>query len=457
MSEFAADPIRMMRRLRARFGEIAAIEDGGFRVVFLFSPELNQRVLSDSETFHSRFFAIRGSKRSAQRRLTEGLLSMNGQKHKRHRRMVKDPFSRRAISGYRDHIAQLATEMIAGWREGDVIDINKHTTQLMQRAVSGLIFGLDMTDLAYEIGEMTETWVDYNHRLGPLAFAPHPDLNDQYEQMLAFAEKLEAKVLELIQHRRESSQEHHDVLSLLLQAHDEQGGISDEELVGHVTLLFAAGHLTTAHTLTWTLFLLAQHPEVLAKLNRELHDHLGGRIPEIADIERLPYLARVIRESMRVLPASSYSQRVNTKSVELGPLTCAPGSIFIFSQFMTHHSADIYEAPDRFDPDRWLNISPSAYEYMPFGAGPRMCIGAALSMQILSITLPTLLQRFHLESIAGSRVDARVVSTMLNPMTPVLMRIRDAAASIHLQPVNGTIHDLVELRDVIDRRGVLAA
>ncbi len=444
MREFAADPIRLMRRLHAEHGDAAALEDEGFRVHFIFSAALNQQVLSDSKRFHSQFFAVRGSRRSSQRRLTEGLLSMNGEQHKRQRRLVKEPFSRKSIVEYGDAIQRLAVEMVDAWTPGQTVDINEHMTRFMLKTSSALLFGLDAPQFALEIGEMTHHWVHYNHLVGPLAFAPHEELNGVYEELLAFSEQLEAKVLDLIQMRRSSGELGHDVLSLLIQANDAEGGITDKELVGHVTLLFAASHLTTAHTLTWTLLLLAQHPDVMRSLAEELDRELGGRLPTPADLDRLEVLDRVLKESMRIMPASSYSQRFATESMALGPFQLRPGSLVIFSQFMTHHSAALYDEPDRFLPDRWQTISPSPYAYLPFGAGPRMCVGAPLAMQILKQTLPVILQQYKVTCVPHSRVEAKVVSTMLNPMLPVWMTLDACDGKFISQPIAGNIHELVQ-------------
>jgi cytochrome P450 len=169
-------------------------------------------------------------------------------------------------------------------------------------------------------------------------------------------------------------------------------------------------------------------------------------------MERLPVVERVIKESMRILPASAYSQRVTAAPVELGPFKLAPGSGIIFSQFITHHMPELYSEPEVFQPDRWLRINPSPYQYLPFGAGPRMCIGASLAMLIMKTTLPALLQKFKVSVVPNSVVNTKVISTMLGPTTSVMMRIDSQDGRFESQPVRGTIHDLVDLREVASIR-----
>ncbi len=443
MQNFADDPIAMMRQLHQTHGDIACVEDEQAKAYFVFHPQYNQILLSQPQKFHSRFFALRGSRRSSQRRLTEGLLSMNDDEHRRHRRLVKEPFSRRSIASYASTIRTITSELIDSWQIGQTVDINAEMTQYMLRMTSALLFGIDHPEKAYEIGHMIDQWVRYNHRLGPMAFASHPDLADEYESMLAFGEQLEQKVRQFATMKRQQPSRGDDVLSLLLQAHDDEGDINDDQLVGHITLLFAAAHLTTAHTFTWTHLLISQHPEIAQKLLEEFQKVLQGRSPQVEDLPDLKYLERVIKESMRIMPASAYSQRINVEPVELGPFQIPTGSAIIFSQFMTHHRPDFYPDPQRFDPDRWLAASVSPYSYLPFGAGPRMCVGAGLALQILSTALPMMYQRFRLSVVPQTTIDAKVISTMLNPMTPVMTTLCQQDGDYQEVSLNGNISDLV--------------
>lgn len=443
METFAADPVAFMKQLKQEQGDLARVDEGPVSVYFVFNAELNKQVLSNATDYHSQFFAIRGSKRSAQRRLTSGLLSMNGEAHREHRRLVKNPFSRKGIQQYYDLTVQFAEEMLSEWSVGDVFDVNEQMTQYMLRVISAVLFGVDKPEMAFRIGKMIDRWVHYNHELGPLAFSPNSQLSDRYSEMLDYAEELEKEVAELVQMRHECGLGN-DILSLLIQASEKEGGITQEELIGHITLLFAAGHLTTAHTLTWTLVLLSQHPEIMTQLHQELHNTYEGIAPTLEQAESMPFLERVLKESMRVLPSSSYSQRMAANSTQLGDQQLRPGSIVIFSQFMTHHSEQYYENPDRFDPDRWLNTNVSPYAYLPFGNGPRMCIGAALAMQILKVSVPMLLKSFKIEMVPGTQVDARVISTMLNPMTPIMVQLKPVSDEYRTTPIHGTVYDLVD-------------
>jgi cytochrome P450 len=443
--DFPRDPLHCMRRLWRTHGDFAVLEQNGQRLAFAFGPEYCQRVLSDTRTFHSQFFAIRGPRNSPQRRLTCGILSMNGEEHKRHRRLIMGPFQKGALASHFDPLVRLAEQQGDDWQPGQVRDVFQDMTRYMLRVTSSLLFGCDMPQLAYEIGRLIERWVSMNHEVGMAAFVPDQKASSSYSDLLELAAALEEKTRAMIAFRR-SRAPGADLLSGLLHAHDDAGvALTDDELIGQTTVIFGAAHLTTANTLTWTLFLLAQHPQTAEELADELATVLGGRAPTPEQLEQLPMLDRVLKESMRLLPASAYSQRVCAEPVALGPLQLPKGTPVIFSQVITHHMASLFADPERFQPERWRYIAPSPYAYFPFAAGPRMCIGAGLALMTLKITLAVLLQRHQLGVVPGAAVNARVHHTMLNPTSGMPMRVMRPGAPFVSVPVGGNIHDLVAL------------
>jgi cytochrome P450 len=449
--DFPEDPGRCMLRLHERFGDIAALREGDQQLVFVFGPHYVQEVLSDADTYHSRFFAIRGPRQSAQRRLTCGLMSMNGEDFKRHRRLVMGPFQKKVIPTYHDSICQLARELVESWQPGDVRDLHDEMTQYMLRVTCGLLFGLDHPELAYEVGRMIGEWVDMNHETGMLAFVPDAKLNDSYDRLLELGVQLESAIVKMVEMRRSAATPGGDVLSLLIQANDETGAVSNDELIGQIALLYGAAHLTTANTLTWTQFLLAQHPSIARRLLEET-SQIRGDAPTLDEVAKLPLTERVIKESMRLLPASSYSQRISAHPVRLGPFDLKRGTPVIFSQFITQRSTDQFTEPRTFHPDRWETISPSPYQYFPFGAGPRMCLGAPLAMLTMKTTLTMIFNRFRLSVVAGAKIDAQIVSTMLSPTTSVPVRIAAQDGQFQSSPVAGRICDLVDLPEVDSAR-----
>ena len=362
LMDFPEDPIACMRSLHAEFGDVAVLEDQGQRIAFVFSPELNREVLADSNTYHSRFFAIRGGRRSAQRRVTSGLLSMNGAEHRESRRVMMDVFTRRVLPQYHSTISNLTEGLMADWEVGQTHDLNTEMVHFMVRMTNALLFGIDDAEYSIELGIKIDKWVRQNHEVGMGALVASEQYTEQYEKLLNMADDLEVSIQEMLSRHRQnnSASQRPDVLSLMFKAQASEQQLSDDKLVGHATLTFAAAHLTTAHTFSWTLFLLAQHPEVMDRLAEELSSGTSDSTT-YDELKGCSYLDWVIKESMRVLPASSYSQRVCAESAKLGPLNLPAGTPVIFSQFMTHHRGDIFEDPHVFRPERWENCSPSAY------------------------------------------------------------------------------------------------
>ncbi len=457
LMQFADDPIGCMRRLNQDHGDLAVLEENDQRLVFVFSPELNHEVLSNTQVYESRFFAVRGNRNSAQRRVTSGLLSQNGTEHRDARRMMKDAFAKKILPAYHQTICQLACELTDSWHAGDACDLNSEMVQFMLKMTAALLFGVDDAAFAYRLGALIDRWVHRNHEIGMGALVSSPQFAEGYDDLLQQAEELEQSVRDMFQSHRSTQHDRLNILSLLFQAQQSQGQLTDNQLTGHATLLFAAAHLTTAHTFSWTLFLLSQHPDVLQKLQTELSTRVAAGIPTLEELDRLPYLDAVIKESMRVLPASSYSQRIAVQPTSLGPVRMNPGTPVIFSQFITHHRPDIYADADHFKPERWATITPSAYEYLPFGAGPRMCIGAPLAMAEIRTALTIMLKRFNFQIQPMSTVNGHVISTMLGPTSSIPATLLPCDRLPVSVPVLGSVHDLVQLPDAARAISIPAA
>jgi cytochrome P450 len=293
------------------------------------------------------------------------------------------------------------------------------------------------------------------------ALVPSEQFNRGYEELLEFADVLEQEILALIHTRRASQELGRDVLSNLVRTHDEEGNLSDEELVGQATVLLSAAHMTTAHSLTWSLFLLAQHPTIMSALWDELQtgrppgSFVGtdsqpgvprpdGTLPKGED---LTLLDRVIKESMRILPASAYSQRVNMVEATIGPLHLQRGTGIVFTPIITHRLPELYPQPDRFLPDRWIGFQPNPYAYIPFGGGPRLCIGGPLATAIVRIALRQILSQYRLTVSPGAEINAHIESTMLVPTNGMPMRIDLADGQFECSPISGNLLELVDLTE----------
>jgi cytochrome P450 len=442
--DFAADPIGSMRHLQSTCGDIAALRENDRQLVFVFSPEYNKQILTRTDDFHSYFFAMRGAKRSSLRELTSGLLSMNGEEHAQQRRIVKSAFSRPAIQSYTGMVRVLTSRQIAEWQTGEVRDAAAETTRLMLAITSSMLFGMQDLDAALETGEMMDEWARRNHAIGTSALVARSDTFEKYEELLELSDRIAVRMRAMIEFKERDKSPGEDVLSLLIRARRAGANLTESQVVGQAALVFAAGHMTTAHTLAWMLYLLAQHPEWQGRIIDECCDD-DTEVSAVLSGDVSSPMERVIRESMRVLSGSAYSQRRAARDVQVGPAVIPAGSMTVFSQFMTHRRPDLYPEPDVFNPDRWLTIRPGAYEYLPFGAGPRLCIGAALAMSIIRTVIPMMLQKNRFSVVADSEINAQVISTMLAPSTHIPLRLISDGTQIEPAAVAGNIADLVRI------------
>lgn len=321
MIRLLRDPLRTLPRLYREHGEVAAINRGDPSLVCAFGPQYNQQLLPHARQFeHFADFPLRVPEGSAFERMQSNLTTLNGDVHRRQRRLMMPAFSRSAIHGHRDDMVAVAERHLAGWKPGARVDVAQQMMAITLDVMMKCLFGLDVDDDTTELGRMSTDFLQYV--ISPATILMPLDLPWlPYGRLLRLCERFERRLLGMAHERRSSAHEGRDVLSILLDAHDEDGTrLSDVELLGNMGLLFVAGHETTAYALTWTLMLLALHPAVLADLRDELRAELRGEAPSVEQLARLPLLDGVVKEGLRLLPPTymMFIRRA-TGSFELGP------------------------------------------------------------------------------------------------------------------------------------------
>ena len=486
MMLYLRDPIGYAGRLFEEYGPLAAIVRGrtnmvtptGRAILLANGAALNREILTRHDRF--RMFALSGihfpdddaiatagrhggrrghatvERLEPVRRALTGLFHVNGDEHRRHRRLMQPAFNKTRIDAYRDDMVEITERMLETWREGQERNVHEDLTELTLRVATKTLFGADAGGRGVELARMVVQWALMMFSptlLLRLDVAPMP-----YRRWLDLTRKIDDQTLAIVRETQTRVAQDlaagtpigADMLSMLVAARDEDGSALDEdELVGHTGVIFAAGHETSTNALAWTLFLLAEHPAIANELVAELTSVLRGDAPTVEQLTRLPLLDAVVKESMRVLPPVPMHPRIVAEDTELaGHFVPARTELFL-SIFHMHHDPAIFDQPEQFRPSRWSKIKPSVYEYNPFSAGPRMCIGAAFATMEIKIALAMMLQRFRVERLASTRVDQRVAITMA-PRDGLRMRIRKAdgawaAARRALPAVRGNIRKLVEL------------
>lgn len=441
---FYRDPIRAMTDF-AMLGPVVEWSSGPPRRIFVFGGSYNQQLLTDPDHFHAFILATPAKAGSSLHRLgATGLLAMNGEPHRRQRRRMMPVFHKKAVESYRDAMVELTERFVERWRFGQSLDLAHEMRQLTLAISSTILFGLDERPSDVGIGQLIRQWLELASSM-PTVLFPVDWPATPYRRLLRLSERIEATLRAIIQEKRVSPDRHADVLTMLMQARDEDGGqMTDDDLVGQTAQLFAAGYETSANALTWTLFLLDQHPAILADVRDELDAVLHGAAPAVEQMNSLPLLDRVIKESLRILPPATYGARTAMVPTLIDQYPIVPGTRIYFSHYITHRLPELYPDPACFRPDRWLTIDPSPYDYLPFSAGPRMCLGVAFATLEIKIVLAILLQRYRLAIPDGTSIDPQVRVT-LSPKRGLPVRVIPPQQPLGRGQVHGSIRTMLAL------------
>ena len=366
------------------------------------------------------------------RSVGHGLVSANGADHKRQRRLTQPAFHTRRIDAYAGTMVDYTTAMLDEWRDGQALDVAEAMSALTMFIVARTLFGADrvaMKATAERIGaaiHVLQAAAD-NEFKAPLVLPEWLPTTMNRDRRAARAVLYEI-IDRLIAQRRAQGDaaDAGDLLSMLLLARDESGDrMSDDEVRDQLVTLFVAGHETTSNALTWTWYLLSQHAEDETRLHTEVDAALGGCPPALADLPRLPYTLRIIKEAMRLYPpAWVVNVRRAAADTTLGPYAVKRGDQLWLSPFVMHRRPAYFPDPERFDPDRWTPERERAlprFAYMPFGGGPRVCIGNGFALMEAHLIVAAVAQRYRLRLRPGHPIDLNAQITLSNhggmPMT----------------------------------------
>jgi cytochrome P450 len=356
--------------------------------------------------------------------LGEGLLTSEGQHHLRQRRLVQPAFHRDRLAAYASAMSECAVRARARWHAG-TMDVSIEMAQLTLSVVAKTLFSADVEAEAREIGAaMTSILEMFKVLLMPfseyLDKLPLPMIR-RFEKARA---RLDTTIYGLIAERRASGVDTGDLLSMLLLAQNEDEGegaerMTDEQVRDEALTLFLAGHETGANALTWTWYLLSQHPEVERRLHEEIDDVLGDRPPEFADLPQLRYAEMVLSEALRLYPPAWAIGRKAKGDFTLGEFQIPGRSICIVSPYVVQRDARWFPDPDKFDPARWAPEGGDArpkFAYFPFGGGARVCIGERFAWMEGVIVLVAIAQKWRFRLEPGQQVE---------PMPLVTLRVKN--------------------------------
>jgi cytochrome P450 len=423
---FARDPLAFLGGVSGKYGDMSFFKLGGIRVFLASRPDyiweilVTQRAKFEISTMRSRL----------ELGLGRGLLTSRGDLHSRQRRLMQPVFRKSRIDSYAQFMVAYAQRTRDAWRADQEIDATEEMMKLAMAIVAQSLFGHDIEEDAESVSRNLGILLSYFSRLmSPLRFTLRLPLPSTMRFRRAIRE-LDEVIYRMIEQHRRNPAGGEDLLSLLVQAKDDetQTQMTGKQLRDEIFSLLMAGHETTANVLSWTLFLIAQHPEIDALLHAEVSAAIAGRSGfEPSDLNSLPYARMVITEAIRLYPPAWFIGRTALEDVTIGGYTIPKGASVLFSQYVMHRDARYYDEPARFHPERWT--APFAERlargaFFPFSAGDRHCLGEGFAWLEALLILATLVERWKFELVPGQDIRPSP-SVTLRPNAGIRMIVRE--------------------------------
>ena len=391
------DPFRYLMGLARKHGPVAPYRAGTERAFLVDDADLVKHILADNASNYSKGTFINETFKMV---VADGLLTLEGADWRRERRLMQPAFHLERLNALGSSMTDATLTMLERWERfadsGEVVDITGEMSKLTMTITAGSLFGSDIAEDVEEIGRQIA--------IGVVALAaPHkPEVTRARDSIVRLVEGM-------IEARRRTPTDAHDLLTMLMDARDEDTGepMSDLQLRNEVVTLILAGYETTANSLSWTWYLLTQHPEALANVRAELAGVLGGREPQFRDLGSLSYTRRTLDESLRLYPPAWIMGRRALGDDRLGEVPIPAGSVLALSPYITHRNPKYWDDPERFDPERMRETKASLrrpFAYFPFGGGPRLCIGHNMAMLEAQLIIGTVAQRFEMRLVEGTQV-----------------------------------------------------
>lgn len=443
------DPLGSLRRMWRQYGNFAAVTANDPSFVCAFGPDHNRQIFSNDALFEQYFTVLPTPENSALARVTRSALVVNGSEHRRQRRVMSPPFQRRRTADYREGMVKVAERALFAFQPGQTLELTLALRHLTLGTILHLVFGVDPTENPALFQRAERLLGEFLRRLGSKTAILFPmDVpRSPYRQLLRQGDKVEHLVFELLQLTQEA--QGGSSIPVQLDGLNRAEGSTDPagDLVGQLVTLLLAGQETTNNALAWTLFLLAQHPHVLGELYEELWAQLYGEAPTLQQLEQLPLLDHVVKEALRLLPPAANGARRTKRPVQLGQYELPAGSVVIFSEYISHHLPEVFTNPEQFLPRRWEALNPSYFEYFPFGAGARSCLGSHFALLEMKLAVSLLVQRAWPEVVPGLRIDFEL-KPALAPRKGIRVLLKRPKHRLRLARVTGQIHDAVDLTHV---------
>jgi cytochrome P450 len=407
-----------MTNLTQHYGDVVRISFLNQEGYLLNHPDGVKHILQNHHLQYSKdVYALKFLKAL----LGEGLLTNEGASWLAQRRLMQPAFHRKRLSALSTVMTDATCAMLERWhgiaQRGEVLDVAQEMMQLTLRNVG---LALLSRDLSNEMNRLGQAFATYRTLLMQYLYTPFPPLGvptPRNRRLQATIRELDTIIEGIISERRKQNTVTGDLLSILLQARDEETGegMTDRQVRDEVMTLLLAGHETTATALTWTWYLLSQYPKVEDRLHTELDQVLAGQPPTVEQLPRLPYTRMILEETLRLYPPTFSLSRRALADDEIGGYALPAKSTILLCPYTTHRHPAFWEDPDEFNPERFQPERAAGrphFAYFPFGGGPRQCIGNQFALMEAQLILATIAQRYRLRLASQHSVEAEVVLTI---------------------------------------------
>ncbi len=428
--EFRRNQLGAFFRLTEQLGRVAHIKIFGTSLHLVSEPDVIRELLvKQTQKLHrdpitTQIFG---------RLIGQGVFIAEGEAWQRQRKLIQPVFHAAHIDDFATIFADYTRAMCRGWPVNTTQQLDQEMMAVALRIICKTMFGTDVAEQSARIGALMQIAMreaEAQLRFGlPLPnWLPTPGLRRQKRAIAA----IKAILLEIIhehQHRLAQGDDPADLLSMLLSARDEAGKpLSEAQVLDECLTIFVAGHETTAVALTWAWYLLLTHPPVLDKVTAEVDAAVGKAPITYTTLSQMPYLTQVVKEVLRFYPPAPGFGRTPTEAFTVNGHTFKPGDTMIISIYTLHHQADFYPDPEVFRPERFAADAeqPHRYAYIPFGAGPRTCVGNAFAMLEMQVVLATMVQSLRLSLAPDQEIVPETLVT-LRPRDGVRVRVESEA------------------------------
>jgi cytochrome P450 len=411
LREIKRDELDYLNRIVREYGDVVYVRIVNHPCYVLSHPRDIEYVLLGNYTNFVKSVFLRESRAL----FGNGLLTSDGSFWLRQRRLLQPAFHHDRVSEYSRTMVEYTSQILRGWQDGEVRDVHQDMVRLTLEIIASILFGSNIVSEAERIGDALCVFFEqFDDRFGLYAipeWLPTPG-NLRYRMAIRSLNRI---LEDVIRQRRSNGKDSANILSALLRAQDEDGtGMTERQLRDEMMTLFFTGHETTALALSWTWYLLAQHPEVADKLAEEVERVVGQREPVYEDLPQLPFVDNVVKESLRLYPPAYGVVREASSDCEIGGYTIPAGATLAMFQWVVHRDPRYFDRPDEFIPDRWKELGNRLPRcaYFPFGVGPRMCIGNAFATTEVPLLVATIARSFQFKLAPGNPVLLRPSLTL---------------------------------------------